>query len=136
MTTTPDVTGLKPEVVKAIESLCEHFEPPDFELEADGTGGAKVRFGPVQLGDVYEQAESWIGAHIPALIPYADIYPIFLRGDLRRKDQAALVVPMTQGHTFMGKSATQVSRRSNRRDATVETVRMKLLKVLQWVNSQ
>lgn len=136
MTTTPDVTGLKPEVVKAIESLREHFKPADFELEADGTGGARLRFGPVQLGDVYEQTESWIGAHIPALIPYADIYPVFLRGDLRRKDQAALVAPMTRDHTFMGQSAIQVSRRSNRRDAAVETVRMKLLKVLHWVNSQ
>lgn len=136
MTTTLDFTGLKPEVVKAIESLREHFEPTEFELESDGTGGAKLRLGPVQLGDAYEQEESWIGAHIPALIPYADIYPIFLRGDLRRKDQAALVAPMTQNHTFMGKSAIQVSRRSNRRNATVETVRMKLLKVLQWVNSQ
>jgi len=136
MTTTLDVTGLKPEVVKAIESLQQHFEPIEFQLEADGAGGARVRFGPVALGASYEQTESWVGAHIPPLIPYSDVYPVFLRGDLRRKDGAALVAPMTLGHTFMEQAATQVSRRSTRRDAAVETVRMKLLKVLHWVNSQ
>jgi hypothetical protein len=136
MMTTLDFTGLKPEVVKAIESLQQHFEPIEFQLEADGAGGARVRFSPVALGFGYEQTESWIGAHIPPLIPYADIYPIFLRGDLRRKDGATFVAPMTQGHTFMGQAATQVSRASHRRDAAVETVRMKLLKVLHWVNSQ
>jgi hypothetical protein len=134
--TTLDFTGLKSEVITAIEILQSTFEPSEFHLESDGQGGARVRFCSISLSTIYEQSESWVGAHIPALIPYADIYPIFLRGDLRRKDGAALVAPITAGHTFMGQAAVQVSRRSNRRDAAIETPAMKFQKVLLWVNSQ
>lgn len=136
MTTIPDLTGLKPAVAQAITEVLAKFEPSDVKCEADGQGGARIAFGPVQLSNTYEQRETWIGAHVPPLVPYCDIYPVFLRGDLRRSDGKALTTPLTQNHTFMSQSATQVSRRSNRRDATRETVSMKFLKVLHWVNSQ
>jgi hypothetical protein len=136
MTTTPDLMGLQPAVAQAIREVLAQFEPTDVKWEADGQGGARIAFGPVQLSDSYEQQDTWIGAHVPPLVPYCDIYPVFLRGDLRRKDGKALTAPLTQNHTFMSQAATQVSRRSNRRDATRETVSMKLLKVLHWVNSQ
>ncbi|WP_431798313.1 hypothetical protein SGO26_29370 (plasmid) [Cupriavidus metallidurans] len=136
MTITPDFTGLKAEVVKAIQGAIQQFQPEEFHLEADGAGGARIRLGPVGLGDAYAQEATWVGAHIPPLLPYADVYPVFVRGDLRRADEKGLVVPMTQNHTFMGQPAVQVSLRSNRRDATRETANMKLLKVIHWVNSQ
>ncbi|PMS15565.1 hypothetical protein C0Z18_26415 [Trinickia dabaoshanensis] len=136
MTTTPDFTGLKAEVVKAIQGVIQQFQPMEFHLEADGAGGARIRFGPVSLGDPYVQRETWIGAHIPPLVPYADIYPVFVRGDLLRADEKALVVPMTRNHIFMEQPAVQVSLRSNRRDAIRETVSIKLLKVIHWVKSQ
>lgn len=136
MTTTLNLTAFKPAVAQAIRDVLAQFEPTDVKLEADGQGGARIVFGPVRLGDTYDQQETWIGAHVPPLVPYCDIYPVFLRGDLRRKDGKALTAPLTQNHTFMSQSATQVSRRSNRRDARRETVSMKLLKVLHWVNSQ
>ncbi|EIM98152.1 hypothetical protein WQE_25488 [Paraburkholderia hospita] len=136
MTTTPDFTGLKAEVVKAIHGVIQQFQPTEFHLEADGAGGARIRFGPVGLGDAYAQKETWVGAHIPPLVPYSDVYPVFVRGDLLRADEKALVVPMTQNHTFMGQPAVQVSLRSNRREATRETACMKLLKVIHWVINQ
>lgn len=136
MTTTLEVKALSPAVASAIEDLRGDFEPPEFEVEPDDQGGARVRFGPVELGEQYSQRESWIGAHIPAQVPYADVYPIFLRGDLARVDGRALVAPLTAGHNFMGREAVQVSRRSNNRDAAVETVKLKFKKVLEWVNAQ
>jgi len=133
MTTTPE---LKEAVQKAIDDLRADFQPTELRIEADAEGGARVMFGPVSLGPQYVQRDSWIGAHIPAQIPYADIYPVFFRGDLTRVDGKALTAPLTNGHTFMGVPAVQASRRSNKRDAAVETVKMKFKKVLVWVNSQ
>jgi hypothetical protein len=134
--TTPNGNSIKGSVLAAIEDLKLDFQPEDFVVEADGQGGAKIRFGPVELSEVYEQRETWIGGHITCQIPYADIYPIFLRGDLTRADRKSLVAPMSAGQTFMGLPAVQVSRKSNRRDASIETVKMKFKKVLYWVNTQ
>jgi hypothetical protein len=136
MTTTPEGPTIAGTVLLAIEALKLDFQPTEFVVKPDGQGGAHVRFGPVALSAVYVQRESWIGGHLPAQIPYADVYPIFVRGDLARIDGQLLVAPMANGQVFMGLPAVQVSRRSNRRDASIETVKMKFKKVLDWVNSQ
>ena len=136
MTTTLDAATLSPGVAAAIEDIKHDFEPAEFHVEPDNEGGARVRFGPVPLGVQYHQRDTWLGGHIPTQIPYADVYPIFLRGDLTRVDGKTLQAPLTSGHTFMGLSAVQASRRSNNRDATIETVKLKFKKVLEWVNTQ
>ena len=136
MTTTLDAAALNPKVAAAIDDLKSDFEPIEFEVVPDNQGGAMVRFGPVPLGVQYQQRDSWLGAHIPAQVPYADVYPVFLRGDLSRVDGRALVAPLTGGHNFMGQPAVQASRRSNNRDASIETVKLKFKKVLEWVNAQ
>jgi hypothetical protein len=136
MMTTPKCAQQNKNVEAAISDLKSDFQPKEFVVEPDGQGGAFVRFGPVTLSKTYAQTESWIGGQIPAQIPYADIYPIFFRGDLTRADGKALVAPMTTGHNYMGQSAVQVSRRANRRDASIETAKMKFKKVLEWVNEQ
>jgi len=123
-------------VSKALQQIRDRFVPRDFTVEEDSAGGAFIRFGPVALGPAYKQDETWLAAHLTAQTPYADVYPIFVRGDLARADQAALVAPVTAGHTFMGQSAVQVSRRSNGRDPLVETAALKFAKVLDWLNSQ
>lgn len=123
-------------VRKAIEEIRTRFVPQEFTVEEDLGGGVFIRFGPVPLGATYVQQETWMAAHLTAQIPYADVYPVFVRGDLTRVDQAALVVPVTGGHVFMGLSAVQVSRRSNGRDPLVETAALKFAKVMDWLNSQ
>ena len=135
MTTTPNGSGINGNVLAAIEEIRLDFQPQELIVEPDGQGGAKVRFGPVALSAVYRQRESWLAGHITSQIPYADVYPVFLRGDLARTDGKPLVAPLTNGHNFMGLPAVQASRRSNRRDAAVETPKMKFKKVLHWVNS-
>lgn len=124
------------QVEKALEEIRTRFSPEEFVVEPDGQGGARVRFGPVVLGSSFVQETTWLAGHLPPQIPYADVYPIFVRGDLARKDGAALTVPVTPNHTFMGQSSVQVSRKSNGRDPTVETPALKFAKVLAWLNSQ
>ena len=136
MTTTPESSGIGGNVLAAIDELKLDFQPEELVVEPDGKGGARVRFGPVGLSETYQQRESWIGGHLTAQVPYSDVYPIFVRGDLARTDGKALVAPLANGQVFMGLSAVQVSRKSNRLDASIETVRMKFKKVLHWINSQ
>jgi len=123
-------------VSKAVDEIRIRFVPDELALEDDGQGGVRIRFGPVGLGLPYTQTETWVAGHIPAQIPYADIYPVFVRGDLARRDGAALTAPVTPGHSFMGQGAVQVSLRSNARDPAVETPALKFLKVIDWLKSR
>lgn len=124
------------QVQKALDEIRSRFSPEEWLVEPDEQGGARVRFGPVALTETYAQADTWLAGHLPAQIPYADVYPVFVRGDLSRKDGKALVAPITPNRTFMGQPAVQVSRRSNGRDPEVETPALKFAKVIDWLNSQ
>lgn len=127
---------MNPLVEKALEEIRVRFSPEEFVVEPDEQGGARIRFGPVALSSSFVQETTWLAGHLPPQIPYADVYPIFVRGDLARKDGAALKAPVTPNHAFMGQLSVQVSRRSNKRDPAVETPALKFAKVLAWLNSQ
>jgi hypothetical protein len=133
--TTPDGGPIVLTVQKALENIRVSFEPTEWVVEPDGAGGVRLRFGPVALSARYVQRESWMAAQLPAQLPYADIYPVFVRGDLTRVDGSPLMAPLTAGHIFMGQAAVQASRRSPRRNPN-ETATMKLRKVLDWINAQ
>jgi hypothetical protein len=127
--------GLAPAVQAAITEIRETFQPSPVGVEADGQGGARVIVEGAPLGAPYRQSDTWIGAHLPAQIPYSDVYPLFVRGDLRRIDGAALTSPLTVGVSFMNRPAVQISRRSTRVDLACQTPCMKLLKTLHWMRS-
>ena len=124
------------EVETAIKGLKASFPGAAIEIEEDGAGGARVRVESAEICAQYQQRTTWLGGHLPPQIPYADVYPLFVRGDLSRADGRALGEAMSNGHTFMGRSAVQVSRRSNARDPNIETPAMKFLKVLAWINGR
>jgi hypothetical protein len=137
-----------PEVEEAITEIRKHFVGASVLVGPDGQGGACVIVDSVELGASFEQGQTWIGFHITHFCPYADVYPHFIRGDLSRRDKSALGQGFSGGHTFPlpgvvtdksmpGRSAVQVSRRANRRDAesALETPLIKALKVLRWLNS-
>jgi hypothetical protein len=93
----------------------------------------------VDLGPAYTDGtrSSWIGFHISFQYPVPDIYPHHIRRDLARVDGR----PHGEGlshSTFagFGVESLQVSRRSNRRDAALETAVHKLNKVIQWVSQR
>lgn len=122
-------------VKNAIEELEATFIGSSITLSPDGSGGARVIIEHVPLSNIYHAPETWIGGHLVALLPYADVYPLFVRGDLQRVDGKPLGTGLAIGHVFEGRQAVQVSRRSNKRDATIETVGMKFLKVLTWLQT-
>jgi hypothetical protein len=103
---------MKIEVSTSIEELKKQFNSTAFTIREDGQGGAHVVMESVPLGPRYRPETTWIGFHIPAQYPYADIYPVFIGSEVSRVDGVEFAAPVTRGHVFLERSAIQVSRRS------------------------
>lgn len=123
------------EVANAIAEIRATFSDATVDVTEDGQGGAFVVVDRVDPGPSYEQRETWVGFQITFQYPFSDCYPHFVRGDLRRKDGGGLGEGMTVG-SWQGRSAIQVSRRSNKLDPRTDTAAIKLLKVLTWLGSR
>ena len=87
----------------------------------------------VAIGARYEPEQAWLGGHIPAQYPYADIYPVFMEAAVRRRDGKAFEAPITGGHKFCGRPAIQISRRNNRTQSSGQTAAAKFLKILDFL---
>ena len=128
-------TELSAPVSAAVENLRACFPNAEIVVEPDGSGGARVAVEDVELSDVYVQNQTWVAGHLVPQLPYADIYPLFVRGDLARRDARPLGTGLSTGHMFLDRSAVQASRRSNRRDPTIELAGHKFLKVIEWLRT-
>lgn len=124
---------MKVEVSSGIEELKRQFSASSFTVREDGQGGAYVVIEPVTLGPKYRPTDTWVGFHIPAQYPYADIYPIFIGGNVVRADGTPFSAPVTPGHTFEGRPAIQVSRRNSAAQSGMQKVGAKILKVLDFL---
>jgi hypothetical protein len=124
-----------PEVNEAIQEMKTGWRGSSVTVREDGNGGAFVIVESVKPGDQYAQEETWVGFQITFQYPYSDVYPHFVRGDLSRKDGAGLGEAMSAS-SFEERSAIQLSRKSNRLNATTDTAAMKLTKVLEWLRSR
>lgn len=124
---------MKTEVAQAIELLQRQFPDATIEVMEDGQGGANVVINPVQIGTTFAPQTTWLGAHIPALYPYADIYPLFMDAQVRRTDGAAFVAPITPNASFAGRPALQISRRNPQAQQCPQTAVMKFLKVIDFL---
>ena len=127
---------LKPALERAIEEIRAAFAGVSVTVREDGEGGAYVIVEEIDPGPPYEQRTTWIGFRITFQYPYSDTYPHFVRGDLARANNGALGEGTSQNHTFEGRNAVQISRRSNHLDPTTETALIKLKKVLTWLASR
>ena len=125
---------MKSEVAACIEEIKRQFPASNVTVVDDGQGGARMLVEPVELGPRYRPASSWMGFHIPPQYPYADIYPIFIGGDVVRADGVPLAAPITPGHQFEGRSAIQVSRRNSAAQAGQQKAVAKILKVLSFLD--
>lgn len=126
---------MTPEVRQAIDEIRAGYPQAQIQVTEEADGGALVFVSPVAPGPQYEQRDTWIGFRISFQYPYADTYPHFVRGDLRRVDGAGLGEGMSLG-TFGDRQAVQISRRSNRLNPATDTALIKLQKVLTWLRSR
>ena len=124
---------MKQNVRNAIEELKLAFPSSVVRTKEDGDGGAYVVVEDVEIGDRYQPSSTWIGGHITALYPYADIYPLFIANSVRRVDGVAFEAPVTDGAQFFDRPALQVSRRNNHTQNYPQTAVAKFVKVLHFL---
>lgn len=121
------------EVSNAITELERQFSGCNFTIRNDDQGGAYIIIDSVSLGPKYTPDSTWLGFHLPAQYPYADIYPVFMGSEIARIDKSEFLAPVTRGHTFEGRTAIQISRRNGAAQAGMQKATMKLLKILDFL---
>lgn len=121
------------DVAEAVEELRKAFAPSEVTVTEDQQGGAYVVVESVEIGARYNPSVTWLGAHIPALYPSADIYPVFTAADVHRVDGRDFQAPVTRGHTFNARPAIQISRRNNQIHLAPQTAIAKFAKILDFL---
>lgn len=131
------MTIMVPPVEEAIRELRASFEGCEFTISPDAEGGALIFIEDAALAvpHPYVQSATWVGFRLNFQLPYADVYPVFVRGDLARKDGKQLGEAMS-ACDFEGRKAVQISRRSNRRNSDFDTPAIKIQKVIQWMRTR
>jgi hypothetical protein len=124
---------MKVEVSTGLDELKKQFGSSSFNVREDGKGGAYVIMEPVNLGPRYRPETTWVGFHVPPQYPYADIYPVFIGAEVSRADKVQFAAPVTRGHTFEGRAAIQVSRRSGTAQNGLQKATAKVLKILDFL---
>jgi hypothetical protein len=122
-----------PNVATAVEQVMVTFGAEHVRAWADGTGGAQVVIDDVPLSPTWASASTWVGFAISHLVPEADTYPHYVRGDLAYADGRPLTTPMAAA-SFIDVPAVQVSRRQ-RPGTPLETPAGKTRGVLAWLRS-
>lgn len=128
------LAGVGPEIVTAVEQLREQFPDNSLTAKADGTGGVTVIIDDITPGSPYVESTTWLGFHITAAYPDADVYPHFV-GRLQRIDGQTHGVGFAEVD-WHGRPALQLSRRSNHWNRATDTAALKALKVMTWLASQ
>ena len=129
---------MNPSVEKAITDIRATFAGHQVDVEPDPAGGAYVTVHDLQLGDQYTPSVSWMAFHITFQYPHADVYPHFCVAGLKKRGED-VTAPFHKGDwktPTIAVAATSVSRRSNHWNPTVDTAAIKLMKVLEWIQSQ
>lgn len=122
------------EVEEAVAEIRAAFPENEVLATPLETGGAEVVVEDVDLTERYEPRTTFIGFRIEHSYPYSDVYPHFVRPDLRKSDGTALPSPgMTPNQQWPNQPAIMVSRRSNRWDSNKDTALGKLHKVIEWI---
>ena len=124
---------MKQNVATAIEELKRAFPSSDICSQEDGEGGAYVIVEDVVIGCRYQPSSTWLGGHITALYPYADIYPLFIADNVQRVDGVAFEPPVTPGAQFLERPALQISRSNNHTQHYPQTAVAKFIKVLHFL---
>ena len=124
---------MKPDVAAAIEELKRAFPSSFVTIHEDGQGGAYVFVESVDIGARFVPSITWMGGHISALYPYADIYPVFIDVAVSRADGRGFDAPITLGHNFAGRPAIQISRVNHQVQNCPQTAVAKFMKILDFL---
>jgi hypothetical protein len=124
------VTGLTSAVDEAVAAVQAHFAGHPVEVIPDGTDGVFVIIGDVDVGGGYTPRTTWLGFQVSSAYPQSDVYPYYT-GRVTRSDGR----PHGEGVqevNWQGRSALQLSRRSNRWNPAVDNAVLKAERVIRW----
>lgn len=125
-------------VEAAVAAVRAHFAGKPVEVVPDGAGGATVIVDQVDLGDRYTPSTTWLGFHISAAYPQADVYPHYIgrvaRTDGQPHDQ--ILGNAVQSVDWNGRQALQLSRRSNGWNPATDNAALKAEKVITWFTAK
>ncbi len=128
------ITRMLPEVEEAVAEIRAAFSGNEVRATPLTDGGAEVTVEDIDLGERYEPRTSFVGFRIGGTYPFSQVYPHFLRSDLRKADGTPLPNPgMIPDQRWQERPAIMVSRSSLRWDPNRDTAVGKLHKVLEWV---
>ena len=132
---------MKESVQTALAAIVERYGAERVRAVPDEQGGAWVEISGVGLGDTYTQATTFALFLLPFNLPNADVYPMYLRADLARRDEAGLGEGFSvTAVSWLGdpepRPVTQVSRRTRRSDFTRQTPLQKVEKVIDWIGAR
>src|SRR5215217_3366555 len=116
---------MTPEVQAAIQEIRDAFPDPKVEVGEEPQGGAYVVVHGLPIGDVYTPNTTWVGFLITFQYPRTDVYPHFIDPAVRRTDGRILDSAFQLSQTFWGRTAIQLSRRSNGWNGAVDTAALK-----------
>jgi hypothetical protein len=141
VTTTPDLADVKEAVKSALADIVSAYGEDRVRVVPDGQGGAWIEIAEVELGDHYAQDTTFVICLLPFNLPGADVYPLFVRNDLTRRDGKGLGEGFgTTSVNWPGDAETrpvvQVSRRTRGNAFVLQTPRQKIDKVFDWVRSR
>jgi hypothetical protein len=118
-------------VQEVVEHLRQEFPDSTVTFTPDGGGGGAVVVEPVHIPNC-SPSFTWIGANLSPLVPFADIYPLFIGPDVKRLNGTPLPTPVSVSQ-FAGHPALQVSRATRTLVATPHAAALKFRKVLDFV---
>lgn len=130
-----DAASLSSELRDAVDELRATFPDADVRAVPDGSGGCWIIIDTVEIGVRWDPAKTWIGFHLAANYPYADVYPLFIDAACRLVESGGLPEAVTAGAAMPGVEGQclQVSRKSNRWNPIRDTAAQKLLNVIDWL---
>lgn len=142
MTTTHDQRfALKAAVEAALADLRTVYGGDHVLVVPDGQGGVWVEIDQVELGEAYIQTTTFLVFLLPFNLPGADIYPMFVREDLTRRDGGQLGEGLQRTTlSWPGqpqqRPVVQISRRTRGGAFAAQTAAQKTEKVLEWLRSR
>ncbi|MDO8769394.1 MAG: hypothetical protein Q7K57_11960 [Burkholderiaceae bacterium] len=123
---------IKTGVEEVLRHLREEFPDSTVSFIPGDNGGGDVIVEDVDVGEGCTPAKTWIGANLSPQLPFSDVYPLFIGGNVMRRNGTPLGGP-TSACQFASRPAIQVSRRTNNLVATPHAAAMKFRKVLTFV---
>ena len=125
--------NVEPEVLAAVREIAATISEHVVFAWCDGEGGVFVVVDDIELGAQWTPSTTWLGCRILNAYPEADVYPLFVRSDLKRSDGVPLAAPFHLRSQFADQAAVMVSRTTPRRTAATASAAVRIINTINFL---